>query len=314
MDAPLVSVLLPAYNAQNTILESIDSILNQTYQNFELIIINDGSTDATAQMIQSTSDKRIRYYENDGNKGLIYTLNRGISLSEGTYIARMDADDISLPTRIEKQVALMERAPNVIVCGTNISFFGSQAKLKKASTSFLCFSSPSEFKCFLIKGPGLAHPTVMIRKSVLDENKVFYNDDFLFAEDYKLWIDLSSYGDFYNIKEKLLEYRLSETQISQPYNLKQIENTKRCRWEYLERSLNRDTFQLLKKDISIKTIGRVRKKIDNVQILEVLYLSLSKYTFATLFYYIFSGDAFLLGRSAFIRFMKRLILGTDSYL
>ncbi len=314
MNKPLVSVLLPAYNAQNTICESINSILHQTYQNFELIIINDGSTDATEQMIMSVSDKRIRYYENAGNQGLIYTLNRGLSLSNGVYIARMDADDISLPTRIEKQVALMEKYPNIIVCGTNISFFGSQIKLKSASTSFICFSSFPEFKQFLIKGPGFAHPTVMIRKSILDMYNITYDNKFLFTEDYKLWVDLSPYGDFCNIDEKLLKYRLSETQISQPHNLEQIENTKRCRWEYLERSLDKDTFQLLKKDISIKTIGRVRKKIDNVQILEVLYLSLSKYTFATLFYYIFSGDAFLLGRSAFIRFMKRLILGTDSYL
>lgn len=314
MNNPLVSVLLPAYNAQRTICESINSILHQTYQNFELIIINDGSTDATAQMILSISDKRIRYYENVGNRGLIYTLNRGISLSQGEYISRMDADDISLPTRIEKQVALMEKYPNVIVCGTNISFFGSQSKLKSASNSFICFSSSSDFKQFLIKGPGFAHPTVMIRKSILDKYHITYDNNFLFAEDYKLWVDLSYYGDFYNISEKLLKYRLSETQISQPHNLKQIENTKRCRWEYLKMNLKPNTYLLLKEGISINSIREVKKEINNKYILEVLYLSLSKYTFIDFLYYIFRGDAFYIGIFGFLRFVKRFILGSDPYL
>ena len=314
MDTPLVSVLLPAYNAQSTIVESINSILSQTYQNLELIIINDGSTDTTAQKIQSVSDKRIRYYENDGNKGLIYTLNRGIRLSQGVYIARMDADDISLPTRIEKQVALMESSRNLIVCGTDISFFGSYSKLKSASNSFLCFSSPSEFRYFLIKGPGFAHPTVMIRKSILDKYKIFYDADFLFAEDYKLWIDLMSYGDFCNIKEKLLIYRLSDTQISQPSNLKQIENTKKCRWEYLEILLDSNIVETLRKGINISAIKCVKKEIHSTHVSEVLYLSLPKYTLITFYFYIFSGDVFRLGVFAFLRFVKRFIFGSDSYL
>ena len=97
----LISVVLPAYNVQDTIGESIDSILSQTFTDFELIIINDGSQDNTEEVIHAYSDKRIRYYRNEKNEGLIYTLNRGLDLAQGKYIARMDADDVSLPTRFE---------------------------------------------------------------------------------------------------------------------------------------------------------------------------------------------------------------------
>lgn len=116
----LISVVLPAYNVQDTIGESIDSILSQTFTDFELIIINDGSQDNTEEVIHAYSDKRIRYYRNEKNEGLIYTLNRGLDLAQGKYIARMDADDVSLPTRFEKQVKVMEESPNIVVCGTQI--------------------------------------------------------------------------------------------------------------------------------------------------------------------------------------------------
>ena len=120
----LISVVLPAYNVQDTIGESIDSILSQTFTDFELIIINDGSQDNTEEVIHADSDKRIRYYRNEKNEGLIYTLNRGLDLAQGKYIARMDADDVSLPTRFEKQVKVMEESPNIVVCGTQIILFG----------------------------------------------------------------------------------------------------------------------------------------------------------------------------------------------
>ena len=103
-----VSILLPVYNSETTIQETIDSILCQTYSDFELVIINDGSSDKSEQIIGQYSDKRIRYYKNEQNKGLIYTLNRGLDLCNGEYIARIDADDIMLPTRLEKQTNYMD--------------------------------------------------------------------------------------------------------------------------------------------------------------------------------------------------------------
>lgn len=107
MQPPSITVILPAYNAEKYILDSMDSILNQTYENFELIIINDGSTDSTANLILSRNDKRIILLENKKNLGIVNALNKGISMSKGQYIARMDSDDISAPRRLEKQIEFL---------------------------------------------------------------------------------------------------------------------------------------------------------------------------------------------------------------
>ena len=124
---PKISVVMPAYNAENYIREAIDSILAQTFRDFEFLIIDDGSTDHTVEIIRSYSDSRIRLYQNERNMGVAATLNRGLDLARGEYIARMDADDISLPERFAKQAAYMDAHPDVAVCGSNIILFSEGA-------------------------------------------------------------------------------------------------------------------------------------------------------------------------------------------
>lgn len=293
-DKPLVSVLLPVYNAQDTVVEAIQSILAQTYTHFELVVINDGSTDATRERILSVRDDRIRYYENEGNQGLVYTLNRGIDLCRGKYIARMDADDISLPTRFEKQVEVMEKSPNIIVCGTDISFFGDPKRVKRARAGYICFSSPDVFRQILIVITGFAHPAVMMRKSILDKYHLRYDADYPCAEDYKFWMDLAPYGDFYNISEKLLMYRLSDRQISRLETIRQKESTRKCRWSFLQKSLSTDMIELLKEGIDLNKIRSVKKESDNIYICQALYASFSRFGLKEWLYYILSGDAFRL--------------------
>ena len=104
-----VSIILPAYNASSTISQSIESIIKQTYEDWELIIINDGSNDNTKDIILSYKDDRIKIFDNPGNKGIVYTLNRALSIAQGLYVARMDSDDISISTRIEKQIDYIEK-------------------------------------------------------------------------------------------------------------------------------------------------------------------------------------------------------------
>lgn len=301
---PLVSVLMPAYNAEVTVVEAMQSILWQTYPHFEFIIINDGSTDATRERILSVSDARIRYYENEVNQGLVYTLNRGIDLCRGKYIARMDADDISLPTRFEKQVKVMEDNANIIVCGTDISYFGDPERVKRSRPGYICFSSPDIFRQILIVITGFAHPTVMIRKSTLDKYCLRYDSNYPCAEDYKFWMDLVSYGDFYNIPEILLKYRLSSTQISRPGNVRQMESTSKSRWLFLQRYLNDETIASLKKGINVDKIKRVRKESSNIYIRQALYASIPKFGLKDWLYYILSGDAFRLKLS----FSHRLLM------
>ena len=304
---PLVSVILPAYNAENTIAEAIKSIIDQTYNNWELIVINDGSSDRTEDIILSFTDKRIKYYKNQGNKQLIYTLNRGLSLATGKYIARMDADDICFPQRFEKQVDFMEKHSNVIVCGTQIKYFGTKrTKYKKLSFPL----GDSELKDMLAISTCFAHPSVMVRKSVIAESGVTYDVNYKNAEDYSFWIDLIPYGDFANIHEPLLFYRVSDTQISQPSNLQTTKSVIACKKKYLKKYFEEVFVEsLFSKPIDINVLKKIKKRTANKKILEGCYLSLDDYNIDSFLYYLVSLDAFKLGLKSFIRFVKRFIFG-----
>lgn len=305
MENCFVSIVLPVYNAQETIAEAIYSILCQTFVDFELILINDGSTDDSESVIGYFKDPRIQYYTNEKNKGLIYTLNRGISLAKGKYIARMDADDIAMPTRLEKQIRIMEQNSNIIVCGTRIKYFG----VVKRNGEFMAPETSEENKAWLLEEVCFAHPTVMIRKDVLINNQIFYNSDYKNCEDYKLWVDLSEYGDYYNIQEPLLKYRLSDTQITQKTNTIQLENARRCRREYWAKIFGKD-FNL--KQIDIHVIRQHYKyKSKNKYVIEILYLSLSKYTLFNLLYYLFSLDWIQIRFMANLAIIKRFIKGQN---
>lgn len=299
---PLVSVILPAYNAESTILDAIDSILSQTYHNFELIVIDDGSTDSTKNTILGYNDSRIRFYSNEVNIGLIATLNRGINLSKGKYIARMDADDISLPDRLSIQLEYMESHPEVIVCGTLIKLFGchrgrlSQIKFKKYS---------KDIKDALIIQCGFAHPTVMMRRSILVQNNIKYNPQYINSEDYKLWIDLSAYGEFHNIPVKLLKYRISKAQISSRGSKLQKENSLKCQNEYFEKIFN---FSLRQDKISLKEFKKLRSLYRrNKYIIPYLYERLNKYTLIEFTYYLFSFDWIRLDRRENIIVLSKFI-------
>lgn len=312
-EQPLVSVLLPVYNAQSTIIESLNSIVNQTYQNMEIIVINDGSNDNSESLISSLSDKRISFYSNDCNRGIVYTLNRGLQLAHGKYIARMDADDISLPTRIEEEVRVMEEQPEIVVCGCDVEVFSdSKRKLPK---SIVVLADSDGLKSSLAMFPCFAHPTVMIRKSILDEYKISYDSGYLHAEDYKMWVDLASCGEFHIIPKKLLRYRISDTQITQRTNIQQIETTKRIRLLYIHRFVGEGIAERMKKEgVSLSLLKTVKKKTFNKYLLQVLYSSFPKYNGEVVSYYFASLDCFRLGWMTFLLFMKRLLLGSNPFL
>jgi len=212
--SPLVSVLMPVYNAEKYLCESIDSILNQTYQNFEFIIINDGSTDGSADIVRSYKDPRIIFVDNPKNSGLVSVLNHGLDIAHGKYIARMDADDISLPERFEKQVKFMERHRNVGICGTFFRVFGrvGYIETKKAYPKLKDMREPSP----------LGHPTVMMRKSVLDKYHLRYDPRYKYAEDYELWTRAVEYTKIANLKDVLLNYRWSGDNVSITHNIEQM--------------------------------------------------------------------------------------------
>ena len=208
MTKPRVSVILPAYNTERFIGEAIDSILNQTFRDFELIIISDGSTDLTPDIIKqyAKKDKRIRFFNNRKNRGLIYVLNMGLRKARGEYIARMDADDISLPTRFEKQVAYLDANPDVGLVGTVIEAFGifMGHGTQRPQVTLADFMTDNY----------VAHPTVMMRKSVIRQYNFKYDPEYKHVEDYELWIRMVQVTKIHNVMEVLLRYRVTGDNVS----------------------------------------------------------------------------------------------------
>lgn len=200
---------MPVYNGERYLREAIDSILSQTFRNFEFLIINDASTDGTVGIINSYTDPRIRLVHNKTNMGRCATPNKGLDLARGEYLARMDCDDISLPTRLEKQVAFLDAHPDVGVCGTWIKLFmGADYVIRYPLIH-------EEIKCHLLLGCQLAHSSVMFRKKVLLDHHLYYDDNYKPTEDYYLWTRCSNVTSLANIPEILVKYRWHAEQISQ---------------------------------------------------------------------------------------------------
>ncbi len=198
---PLITVLMPVYNAASFLREAIDSVLQQTYRNFEFLIINDGSSDESEGIILSYKDERIRYVKNESNLKLIATLNKGLELAKGKYIARMDADDICLQSRLEKQVALMEEYPAIGVCGTCAETFGSKKVAMRYDVGDEHIRVKMLYRCNLL------HPSVIMRKAVIDHFGLRYNPEFIHAEDYDLFYRIGKVAKYANIPEVLMLYR-----------------------------------------------------------------------------------------------------------
>lgn len=229
--AKRVAVLMPVYNGETHIKEAIESILTQTYTGFDLFVINDGSTDSTEQVVQSITDPRIRYIRNEKNMGLPATLNRGLSLIDHEYIARMDADDIALPYRLEKQVAFMDRNPSHVLCAGQLAYFGSMSSISHFP------ATDAQIKAYMIFNNCIAHPTVMLRNKVLKQRALLYDPSTMFPlDDYEFWLRVEDAGKFHILDDVLLKYRVG----GQNYSMKVLHEKRRAQYYKLyERILNR---------------------------------------------------------------------------
>ncbi|MBR5904527.1 MAG: glycosyltransferase [Alphaproteobacteria bacterium] len=227
--APRISVLMPAYNSEKTVAESIESILNQTFKDFEFIIINDGSTDNTAKIVKeyAKKDKRIKFIDNKKNQGLVPVLNQGLDLCSCEYIARMDSDDISLPKRFEKQIKYMDAHPECGVLGTWFQFFGNSKSI---------IQHPKFIKILnVLDGQFVGHPTVMMRKSVMDKYGFYYDANYKHAEDFELWSRMVFVTEIHNLQEILLKYRWADSNISVIHATEQIEVSDRIKQNILNK-------------------------------------------------------------------------------
>ena len=209
----LVSVIMPVFNSESHLSEAIESILSQNFKQFELIIVNDGSTDNSLRIIQSFVDRDSRIILiNQSNLGLPIALNNAIGVSKGKYIVRMDADDISLPGRLEKQVGFMECNKEVDICGCWAQLIDDHGN--KLSRIMKHPEDDYFLKAKLIFSVCFIHPSVIMRKLSLDNYNLRYNTSYRFSQDYELWSKASEYLTFSNIQECLLMYRINSEGIT----------------------------------------------------------------------------------------------------
>ncbi len=212
---PKVSVLFPVYNGERFLEEAIDSILNQTFCDFELLILLEYGSNAASREIVGCkkADNRIRVIENRENRlGLAESLNVGIREAKGEYIARMDADDISLPKRFERQVKYLDRHPHIVMCGTAMKGMYDDGHMDKRGY----FTDPGSIRFECMFGNPFGHPTVMWRREVFLRSGLFYRDT-PYSEDFELWKRVVALFPCANLKEYLLLYRLHAESASVAY-------------------------------------------------------------------------------------------------
>lgn len=215
MVAPRVTVLMPVYNAEPFLREAIDSILAQSFRPFEFLIIDDGSTDSSAEIVSSYRDPRIRLVRNQKNLGITATLNKGIALASCELIARMDADDISHPQRLQKQFGYMKRNPACALLSTWARVISEDKKfirLERYRSNFYYYNLT--FECWMY------HPTVMFRKSVVEQVGMY---SMPYSEDYDLFWRISTRFPIANLAEPLVDYRISPSSLNAVHKKREYE-------------------------------------------------------------------------------------------
>ena len=305
-----VTILLPAYNAALYLRDSLDSIMRQAFKDFDVLLIDDGSMDDTSKIAieYSNIDRRIKYYINEKNIGLIKTLNKGLSLAKGEYIVRMDADDIMFDDRLYKQVKYMDSNPECFVCGGQMEYIGGltgMAPILPQKYEDLLYLS-------LINCP-LYHPTTIIRNSAIKQFGLKYNDSYKHAEDYKFWSDIifSHPNSIANIKDVVLFYRISNNQITAKYSDEQDLISKIVRRENVQHVLVPYGIKLpevVNCEIIEKVSSLIRKEhIDAAEILTLvlcmLYMSMEN-SYVRIKHFILSKDY-----SLFVKNSSRIKLG-----
>lgn len=203
---PIISVIMPVFNGEMFVKETIDSILCQTFTDFELLALDDGSTDHSAEIIQSHNDPRIKYILCPHD--FISTLNHGIALAQGKYIARIDHDDLMVVDRLRIQFEFMEKHSEIAACGGYMETFGNYTQIISVLTEH------DDIMFNMLLGNTMANPTGFIRKNILLDYNIRHEYGYSFADDYKLWSEIAKVGKLANIPQVLTKYRVSNSQTT----------------------------------------------------------------------------------------------------
>lgn len=230
LGSPTVTVLIAAWNAEEFIQECLDSVLDQSFEDFEIVVVDDGSTDCTSQIVRDNRDDRIRLVTLDANFGISAALNHGIQLAQGRYLARLDADDLALPDRLQKQVFFLEENPHVIAVG------GSMLEMQDGEIvgRILVEDSP-RLNCRLALGNQLKSSTVTIRVEALATHHIKYDPAFANAQDYEMWTRLAAHGLLANQSDLISVYRRHDKQQTAVHFARQVRLGALAQYRYLRR-------------------------------------------------------------------------------
>jgi glycosyltransferase involved in cell wall biosynthesis len=230
MNEQLVSYLLPVFNAERTIVEAVESVLKQTYKNIELLIIDDGCTDRSMTLIRTFNDNRIRIISNGNNKGLVASLNIGLSEANGEYIARIDADDICSPNRTQMQLDFIQK--------NQIDIAGSFIRKFEQATGIVRYPiTNDEIKISLLFNNPMVHPSIFFHRRLVDQGLFRYEEQWKHVEDYALWIKLMDTCTFGNVQQPLINYRINAESVCGIYHPEQLLKSDLLRKNLLSKTL-----------------------------------------------------------------------------
>jgi glycosyltransferase involved in cell wall biosynthesis len=239
ISSPRVTVLMGVFNGQEFLAEAIDSILSQTFEDYEFLIIDDGSTDNSRKMILSYKDDRIRLIENENNIGLTRSLNKGLSISQGELIARQDADDISDLKRLELQIDFLDKHPEIVLVGTQAQFIDENSN--KVYSNWKVPESDLAIKWQSMFNSPFLHSSVMFRRDPIWQDLRGYNEQFAKSQDYELWSRLIYEYKTSNLSELLISFRAHANSVSRTW--------KKDRWDNLEAIMKQNASKVLQQPV-----------------------------------------------------------------
>lgn len=254
MPNPRVSILMPVYNNGDYVAEAIESMLSQTFDDFELIVLDDCSTDHSRQVIEEFKDKRIIYHRNEKNLGLANNLNVGLDLARGEFIARMDGDDISLPERLQTQIDFLDRNPDIDLCSCGLEKFGKETDV------WIRESDPEQVKITMMFYSPVLHATSVWRRDVFEKYQLRYRQAAFPAEDYDLWARAVFHCQLVNIPQVLYKYRIHGIQVTKTDDRTELRD-RQIRLDYLRKALpdlSDDEAELIVNDLRKKEVTAQR--------------------------------------------------------
>lgn len=264
---PKVSVIMPVYNSVLYIKEAIDSILNQTFKDFELILVEDCSSDGTKAIIEGYKDERIKIIYNSVNKGVAYSRNKALENCKGEYVAIMDHDDISLPTRFEEEVKFLDNNPGYGVVGGRVQFIGSDGELIRGSG--IALVNPQYIKATLLFRNVYSNSEVMFRRELLAKNNLRYDENCYGMEDFKFWIKMSKVTNMSNIDSIFLKHRIHGESITQTVSeVNAVERSKKFAelqeysWKLSGLQIPQEVAQVIHKYVGETTINKLVTRED----------------------------------------------------